>query len=286
MIKTGIESVGYFTFGDEKEGLEKAKAHGYDCLDYGGICADSSPLFTYSEENYEKYLVDLGNTAKRIGIEFFQAHGLWPKDDTTEELRERSITYYEKQIRGCAFLGCERLVIHTCMPDGWAPEKDEKVTFEENVKVLERLLPTAEKYGVKICVENLPFWHLSMARTEAVKKLVRAVDSKYAKICLDTGHANVMKENIYESVKTAGSDLEVLHVHDNTGSREDRHYIPYQGNIDWEGFVKGLNEIGYRGCMSLETVIAPRMPEPMREEMRIALAKIARHLASKVGGAM
>ncbi len=283
MLKIGIQSNAYFTYGNgESEGLAAAKAHGYDCLDYQDICGANSPLFALSATAYEKYLTDLGKCAKDVGITFWQAHGLWGKDDTTEQLREQNLTYYKRQIEGCAYLGCKRLVVHPCMPFGWGTDKEPELTFEMNVEVLQQLLPWAKEYGVIVCLENMPFPN-PVSTTGDMKRVVRAVDSPFVKICLDTGHAHVKKENIYQSVLTAADDLAALHVHDNWGNGEDRHYIPFQGSLDWDGFVKGLNEIGFNGCLSLETFVAMKTPEPMREQMRVALVGLAKYLAAKVG---
>jgi sugar phosphate isomerase/epimerase len=80
-----------------------------------------------------------------------------------------------------------------------------------------------------------------------------------------------------------GDDLKVLHVHDNYGGADDRHYYPYRGNVDWEGFYKGLNEIKYQGTLNLETRVAIETPEPMRDVMRKGLYELAKYMASRVG---
>jgi len=42
-----------------------------------------------------------------------------------------------------------------------------------------------------------------------------------------------------------------LHVHDNSGKNDD-HYFPFEGNIDWKKFVEGLKEINYQGVFMFE----------------------------------
>ena len=91
-----------------------------------------------------------------------------------------------------------------------------------------------------------------------------------------------MHEDIYKSVKLLGDDLKVLHVHDNYGGADDRHYFPFRGNIDWAQFVQALNEIGYKGVMNMETEVAVRTPEPMRGEIRKGVFGIAKYLAEGV----
>ena len=283
MLKIGIESVGYFTIFDYEEGLKKMKSHGYDCVDYQNIASPNSELFTFSDSEFERYHRDFGACAKENGIEIYQMHGLWPRlADGDLSKTEQDIELYIKELQAAHYMDCKRIVLHPSMPYGWAEEPCKEKAFEETVKTIERLLPYAQKYGIILCLENMPFVKThSFSNIEEIKKLVRAFDHANVKACLDTGHLNFTQENIYESILTLGADLETLHVHDDI-HRQDRHLIPFQGEIDWNGFVKGLKEIGFQGCISLETIISPKMPEPMREQMQKGLAGIARWFAKQI----
>ena len=108
---------------------------------------------------YEKYLSGLKKDADSVGIKFYQAHGLWWMDEKTLEERESNIAHYQKQIIGCAMLGCPHLVIHPCCPGGWiwSGEIDDKQTsINANIEVIRAILPMAKEYNVTICLENLP----------------------------------------------------------------------------------------------------------------------------------
>ena len=113
--------------------------------------------------------------------------------------------------------------------------------------------------------------------------MVNEVNSSFFKACLDTGHANVMKDDLYQGIKELGDNLHCLHIHDNKG-RSDEHTCPYFGNIDWDLVVLALKEIGYDGCISLETHISEKMFSEVKEEMQISLAKVAKSLAKKISG--
>lgn len=282
MLKIGIESVGYMENGitDFKEGVLKMKEHGYDCMDYN-IAGPGDFWNVAPEEEAIKTAKKIGEEAKEAGIEIYQAHGLWPTDDSTEKKRLENIEKYIREIKLCKAMGCKRLVIHPCMPGGWGTYTDD--TFDLNIRLVKALLPYLKEYDVILCMENMPFRGNGGTSVETVKKIVETIHDERCKICLDTGHANLFKNDIYADVKLIGKDLEALHVHDNGGGWEDRHYIPYQGNVKWEEFYKALNEIGYKGCLSLETVISRQMPEPYRENFRKELAALAKFMASHVG---
>ena len=144
------------------------------------------------------------------------------------------------------------------------------------------LLPYAQKFGIILCLENMPFRKPhSFSDIGEIKKVVSTLHHENVKACLDTGHSSCTQENVYECIITLGKDLETLHVHDDKRCR-DGHLIPFQGEVDWNGFIRGLKEIEYHGCISLETGISKNIPEPMREQMQKALSGIARWFAEQI----
>ena len=66
------------------------------------------------------------------------------------------------------------------------------------------------------------------------------------------GHALLVGKEIYSTIQEIGRNLVALHVHDNDG-RNDQHLFPYMGVMDWDRFVKGLKDAGYKGALSFET---------------------------------
>ena len=278
-MKIGIEDVAYLST-DESE-FKKLAQHGYEAIDYGGLAKPSCPLYRLTDEELADYLRSLRAKYEAVGVTVGQMHALWPTDDTSEEKRSKMREYYVREIKAAAVLGCPYLVIHPCMPDGWHNEVDAERSFLLNVELFRYLLPYAKQYGVVLCVENMPFKKQAISSPLGIKRLVREIDDPYLKVCLDTGHANVFSNDIGADIRLFGDDLAVLHVHDNNG-REDRHQPPYMGTIDWDAFTDALAEIGFSGIMSLETVIPTKMPEPMREQMRVSLAALARHLSDQV----
>lgn len=284
MLRIGIASSAYFTYqNDEVAGLQKAKLHGFDCLDYQDFSSSGAALMNVDLAEFKRYLSWLKAEADQVGIAFHQAHGLWWMDEKDLEERKQNVELYKKQILGCALLGCPNLVIHPCCPGGWNwfEMDDRQAAIEGNLAVLQEILPYAKENGVTICLENLPFATYSLANTPDVKELVRLANDAYVKVCLDTGHACCRQENIYEAIRLLGDDLACLHVHDDK-KRQDNHLIPFLGEVDWDGFIKGLREIRFQGVINLETAIPAKMPQPMRETMQRTLAQIAQYMAAEI----
>ena len=284
MLKLGIKDIQYLDFAlDERKNFEKAKLHGFDGLDFGAFTSASSEFLNLHLNEYEKRLTSYQKQASEFDIEFHQAHGLWWINDSNLEERKSNVALYKKQIMGTSFLGCKNLVIHPFCAGGWELENlcEAKKTFDGNIEVLEELLPTAREFGVTLCLENLPFPRFSHAFTHTVKQLIEAVNDEHVKACLDTGHANVMKEDSYTAVKNLGKDLRCLHIHDNYGDT-DAHNHPFDGTFDWKGFTKALKEINYSGYLSYEVGVSKELPEQERAEKLISLANILKDFAKEI----
>ena len=281
-MKTGIVSDAYYTFDNYQQGMPLMKAHGYDGIDYQGFGSiKNSPLYKMAEGELVRYLTDMRDCAKANGLVIHQLHGAWPHvDDLTAEGRAKTVEYFKMNIYGAKLLGCPRVVIHPLMPKRGLDEPfDEDEDFEVNGLVLETLAPVARENEVTVCFENMPFLKQTcFSRIKNVKKLLSIINDEHIKACLDVGHFNSEKGDICEAICLLGAHLSALHVHDDRYG-QDRHLIPFQGETDWNGFIRGLKEISFDGVNSLETRIQAGTPQPIREALEIQLSRIARYFA-------
>ena len=268
MMKIGIESAGYIEHYGLREGLRRMKAQGYETLDYQTLADTETSLYTCSEAEYTKKLIEVRNECAAAGIEISQTHGpwRWPPQDYTEEQRAERFEKMVKAIRGTAILGCPYMVIHSILPFGDDKDPDPERLWSMNYEFMGRLADAGREYGVIVCHENMPMLALSNSTPEAILKFVRTLNHPNFKICLDTGHCAVFGLSVGDAVRMTGKELlRVLHVHDNDG-HGDRHWLPYTGVIDWDDFSNALEEIGFEGSLSLETHIPNSVPDGAERE--------------------
>ena len=210
------------------------------------------------------YYRPVKEAAQKHGIFIGQAHAPFPTYvEGYPEVNEYLLAAVEKQCAICQFLGCPALVVHPAVVTCKEQER------ELNLQMYRRLMPAAKKYGVKICLEN-------MFTTENGRKVARAcsnmedacyyIDTLNGEageslfgFCYDVGHANLTANDILQDIRTLGHRLTLLHIHGNDCVR-DLHQIPYLArtskksfSTDWEAFLQGLREIGYRGTLNMET---------------------------------
>lgn len=188
-----------------------------------------------------------------------QGHGLYPlRVKDAEDFDDTVLTDIQKLLDVCRFLGCPVLVLHCERPWGW----------EKNTEFLKKLIPAGISTGTKICIENL--FIINENGTEAFCDPISAcryIDSLNGEagaqvfgFCYDIGHANICGRNLCEDILALDHRLAALHIHDNDGA-SDNHLIPFTQKVpwkrnnctDWEGVLKALRSINYRGAINFET---------------------------------
>ena len=251
---------------------------GYDAVDQD-LARTDEPYYA-DKAAMEAHCKAVRAAAEEAGIEISQVHGPWPTDDTTEEKRAATLENMRLAVYGCHVLGAPYLIIHPQMPYGWGREDDAEFALRLTVDLMKALMPDCERYGVTLCLENMPMTAHRISTMDRIAEAVAMVDHPNAGICLDTGHVNVFGQSLGDAVHAAGKYLRTLHVHDNDG-KADRHLLPYLGTADWESFTAALADVGFDGVMSLETSgpVSVKMPAAVRDAADRLTYMVARQLA-------
>lgn len=281
MLPIGIISTAYFDYDDYREGIAALKADGFDCTDYQGFMHGDEMLYQMREDERRAYLNDVYQCAVATGVQINQMHALWPPEIDTVQHIDESNEKLRSAVRGASYLHCPHLVVHPYMPRGWASDANPADTFALNVGMLGMLCAYASDHGVRICVENLPFPNVPIARTSEVLRLIERVNAENIGVCLDVGHSHVLHENIGDTVRRIASRLFTLHIHDNHGYT-DSHSMPWQGSIRWDEFARALADAKFSGCISLEVDFNHAMPQEIRSDLRKTLARLAAAVACRV----
>ncbi len=283
MLKIGIQSNAYFGLDDYETGMPVMKEHGYDGFDYQELASvPNSPLYKMSDEDFKAYLTKVKKSAAKNGLDIHQLHGAMPcVDFATEEGCQRQIECFKKSILGAEILSCPKIVVHPFMPGLETNSPNEEVEVALNARLFKQLAPFAREHGVTVCIENVAAPQgTAMSYIENIKRVLDEVNDEYIKACLDTGHFEAVGTDIYGAICLLGAHLAALHVQDSAFG-QDRHAPPFQALVDWNGFARGLKDIGFKGVVSLETMIGTGTPQPMLGQMQRALAGIAKYLAQQ-----
>ncbi len=275
---------------DEREAVRNYAKLGISALDYSGY-NHGGPDSLYLRDGWEDYAYSLREAADQSGVVFSQAHAPMLSYTDAPAVYQGKIEITKRMFRMCEILGAPYLVVHPRMfRDGINGEKAEEY-LDLNVEFYRSLLPYAEKHHVSIALENMFGWDPKVSRIcrttfstmEEILECIRRLDSEWVVACLDTGHANLLRESPALAARKLGKHLKCLHVHDNWAVQDD-HLACGFGLIDWDEFIEALKEIGYSGEFSSEASNMTYLLPPEAAETAVRLTgEISRALLTRHG---
>ena len=306
MLKVGLQSAGWYDKNEPMKSFEYIKSCGFEAADFnidhylntGKLDKEGlmPTFFDKSTEEILEFFTPLKEASEATGVEIAQMHAPFPvwfkeKDEVNDYIRMA----LDKCFAVCEYIHCPAIVVH---PVSRSTKEKE---WDTNMELYRSLIPLIKKYsGVKICLENIFSRRANRViegRLSNAADACRMIDAlnqeaggEYFGFCLDVGHANLTNRNIKEYVKELGSRLTILHIHDND-ARDDLHMIPYSylaspsaHVCDWDGFVEGLKEIGYKGVLAFETFrIFHAYPKAVHTEALKLISAIGHYWSDTIG---
>ena len=247
---------------DDKTVLGVIRDCGFTCTDYNITLNHVGEDLEAQAENLKAVLAELGMSAP-------QAHA--PIINPFDPGEVDYMKIYENSLRFCQIAGIPMVVIHA----GSIKNATREEYFEKNIEFYRSLIPAAEKTGVEVLIENIGHaadGNYLLVGTD-LREMADRIDHPLFNICWDTGHGNLNKQNLYETIITLGDKLHALHVHDNAGyfepsyrhHRIDMHTMPYAtqyASINYDALIQGLIDIGYKGTFNFEVLTVTRSIRP------------------------
>lgn len=128
------------------------------------------------------------------------------------------------------------------------PTEQRKQEWQLAVKNLRQVCVMAADRGLEIAIEPLNRFESDLVNTASdAVRMVNDIDHPAAKILLDGFHMNIEEASIEHAIKLAGDKLIHLQV------AENYRGTPGTGQVNWDAYRKGLESIGYRGTISIES---------------------------------
>jgi len=230
------------------EAAEQLAAAGFKEVE---LSADACMLMQAWEKEPSKICARL--SAAGIGVPSVHSAGSGRRLDVEdEEARKDSIQAnieYFARMKDC---GVPEIVIHaTSSADVSTPQKRAESKMR-SVESLKALAERAADYGVRMAVENIG----RMERPgSSMAELLEMIDGlgDHVGLCFDIGHAEQAGLDLVNELRTAAraGKLFSLHIHDVKPEGKD-HFIPGEGRIDFDLFIRELNIAGFVGGRMLE----------------------------------
>ncbi len=267
----------------ERKAIEMAAQAGFDGIDF--------PYFWNNEreevlgESYLEYAKEIRGYLDEAGIECTQAHAPFSiAYGCTFNESDPAFLRIVRSMESASILGAKQIVVHAIT----VPKEVDLKTY--NLEFYKSLLPYCEKFDIRMAVENLfqrdgIILHMKgkLGSPQELNAMVEMLDSPWAIACVDIGHAALTgyePEAFIAEMNPAY--IKTLHVQDNDYI-EDRHTLPFVGELNWEGITTALKEVGYTGDLIFEVAhYLRKFPDTLvPEAMRLA-ASVGRYLISRI----
>lgn len=231
--------------GDLFENMEKARAFGYDAIEF-----HTREFYEFDMERIaEMRREDKGDICALVTGRLFTQGGMCLMDENADGAIAGMKTYIEKASK----LGVDIIL-------GWAkgnvaPGADRDTAMDLLASRMTILNDYGKEYGVKIMVEVINHYETNIFNT--AKETLDFFEKYGLDNCfvhLDTYHMNIEEFDLCAAIRLCGDKLGYFHVADNS-----RRY-PGSGQLDFKKILATLDEIGYTGYVTLECI-----PEPDRD---------------------
>ena len=173
------------------------------------------------------------------------------------DMVEMTLRSYRSSIARAGELGCRYAVIHAVAN---RPASQRRQLLPRWVDHIGEMAECARQAGLILCLENAGYTFF-LADTVQV---IRAVDSPWLRMTLDTGHAMIRRHSVFgepicayepyesmdEFIRKEHDVLFTLHIHDNFGLADDHLVIGAgTGNLN---YLRTLHEMGFDGAWTFE----------------------------------
>ena len=275
-----MDNTSYSTAGFRKQTLQQAldsiQKAGFPAVEIGCNPHANNPFKNAALTEFTKEL-DSRNLKPRS---IHAPSGLTTLGATTEEWRIKEMKTLESFIIFASDIEASDMVIHPIPNPIFVPDADNpnnpEIMKKAVARSLDYLMPIAEKYGIRMNLENLPYHcNYPYRSMKELRLLVNQYPANQLGLILDTGHVGVMGNEIVEEIKSAGERLKGTHLHDVNGNQDgDDHKGPNRGLLNWDDMLETLIEINYSGPYTFETIVTKE--NETEEELAIFTRTFAR----------
>lgn len=253
------------------EAMKEAKRLGFDAIE---LCIASQGVLT--DKTTREQCHAIAAEAKKIGIEIASvASGeSWSKSPTANDAKiiKQIIDFIKKSLQITNWLGTDAYLLVPgavdvfFLPDAEVIPYD--VCYKRATQAVAKLIPTAEKVGVTIGIENV--WNKFLLSPLEMRCFIDSFQSKRVGAYFDVG--NVLLTGYPEQwIKILGKRIKRVHVKDFKKSvgTVSGFVDLLKGDVDFAAVKKALAAIGYKGYVTAEMIpYAPGRPEKTAEAMK------------------
>lgn len=242
MLKIGISTCGNKSL--SVENLELIKASGIDFIEIS--------RYGYEDFNFSK----VKENCDAAGIKIWSFHLPFMPFETIdpssldEKIRENTFKLLSDIIMRATKIGIDKFVLHPSAEP--IADENRELHLENSIAFASRLADFVDTLGAVIAIEDLPRSCIGNCSSE-LERYLSANDK--LRVCFDTNH--LLNESISDFIKKIGQKIVTVHISDYDYVNE-RHWLPGEGDIQWNEVYNELLNVGYNGVWMYEINLEPR----------------------------
>lgn len=166
-------------------------------------------------------------------------------------VRQDSIDYMRECVDNAAALGAPIVLVVPDLTLRGHSREDAFNRLAESAGVVAEY--AAQHDGLMLGIEVLYFDETELVTCAAdALAIIERLEQPNIGVVLDTGTLNLSKEPPQDIFAALGERVLQIHVNDNNGAGRQQNLIPGEGTYDFQGLIRFLKTIGYRGFLSAE----------------------------------
>jgi len=251
--------------------MEQASQLGFDAIELG---IASQGVLTHLTTQAECEAICAMANKNGLEISGVASGESWGSSPTSSDVkvREKILDFTKKALQITQWLGTDAyLYVPGAVDVFFLPEAEVvpyDVCYERAAEAISKLLPTAEKLGVSIAVENV--WNKFLLSPLEMRDFIDKFKSTSVGAYFDVG--NVLLTGFPDQwIRILGSRIKRVHIKDFKLSigTADGFVDLQEGDVDFEAIKKALAEINYDGYLTAEMIpFVPGRPEKTAEAMK------------------
>jgi hexulose-6-phosphate isomerase len=192
---------------------------------------------------------EIKEAAKTAGLKIHAVmnmdHWKYPLSSADPAVVAKSMAGMETSLRNAKVWGADVVLL---VPAVVNPQTSYRDAYTRSQKQIRQLIPLAKELGVIIAVEEV--WNKFLLSPLEFARYVDELDSPWVKAYFDVGNV-VLFGFPQDWIRTLGKRIVRIHLKD--FKSETRQFVPLrEGSINWPEVRKALDEVGYRGFLTVE----------------------------------
>lgn len=215
------------------ERLRLIKAAGFDATTLWW--EDEVGIPSIKKEAMPGLVREAGLFLENIHIPYHECDGLWSEN---RSVREAVLKQYRGWLDDCERYRIPIMVMH--ISDSLTLPPPNRYGLEG----IAGLVKTAEERGITIAIENT-------GREDYIRFVFSRLESPHLGFCYDSSHHRIYGQGRLDLLASLAARVVCTHLSDNDG-RQDCHWLPGEGIIDFRPISALLAAAGYQAALTLE----------------------------------